>query len=210
MPSERVPYGEGKARLLASAAQWMAEHGSLSGLTLRSLAASAGMSHNAIYRHYASVEDMALDLAADFAQQLREGLAQARTRVQPGSTPTRTVVGWLFAFALQHPAHFKTAQLTRMGPAGPARQLLETNLAEIRQDMRTQLAQRGLLPEIPAADLDAALELLVEHAFQLSIRCIESPDQRATLLLRAEQAFVWVLSGAALTARTGSPPAPGP
>jgi TetR/AcrR family transcriptional regulator, fatty acid biosynthesis regulator len=203
MRGERVPYGEGKARLLAAAAQWMAEHGSLAGLTLRSLATLAGISHNAIYRHYRSVEDMALDLAADFAQ-------QARDEVKSGVGPARTVVGWLFDFALAHPAHFKTAHLTRMGPPGAARELLEAQLAEIRQDMRTQLTHKKMLPEMPADDLDAALALIIENTFQLCIRCIESPQQRPALLLRAEQVFTWVLAGAALTAQRGGLPKPGP
>lgn len=210
MRGERVPYGEGKARLLAASAQWMAEHGSLAGLTLRSLATLAGISHNAIYRHYRSVEDMALDLAADFAQQLRSGLSQARDEVKSGAGPSRTVVGWLFDFALAHPAHFKTAHLTRMGPPGAARELLEAQLAEIRHDMRTQLTHKKMLPEMPADDLDAALALIIEHTFQLCIRCIESPQQRPALLLRAEQVFTWVLTGAALTAQRGNPPKPGP
>lgn len=210
MRGERVPYGEGKARLLAAAAQWMAEHGSLAGLTLRSLATLAGISHNAIYRHYRSVEDMALDLAADFAQQLRSGLSQARDEVKSGAGPSRTVVGWLFDFALAHPAHFKTAHLTRMGPQGAARQLLEAQLLEIRQDMRTQLTHKKMLPEMPADDLDAALALIIDNTFQLCIRCIEAPEQRPALLLRAEQVFTWVLAGAALTAQRGNPPKPGP
>lgn len=210
MRGERVPYGEGKARLLAAAAQWMAEHGSLAGLTLRSLATLAGISHNAIYRHYRSVEDMALDLAADFAQQLRSGLSQARDEVKSGAGPSLTVVGWLFDFALAHPAHFKTAHLTRMGPPGAARELLEAQLAEIRHDMRTQLTHKKMLPEMPADDLDAALALIIENTFQLCIRCIESPQQRPALLLRAEQVFTWVLAGAALTAQRGGLPKPGP
>jgi TetR/AcrR family transcriptional regulator, fatty acid biosynthesis regulator len=210
MRGERVPYGEGKARLLAAAAQWMAEHGSLAGLTLRSLATLAGISHNAIYRHYRSVEDMALDLAADFAQQLRSGLSQARDEVKSGAGPARTVVGWLFDFALAHPAHFKTAHLTRMGPPGAARELLEAPLAEIRHDMRTQLTHKKMLPEMPADDLDVALALIIENTFQLCIRCIESPQQRPALLLRAEQVFTWVLAGAALTAQRGGLPKPGP
>lgn len=210
MRGERVPYGEGKARLLAAAAQWMAEHGSLAGLTLRSLATLAGISHNAIYRHYRSVEDMALDLAADFAQQLRSGLSQARDEVKSGAGPSLTVVGWLFDFALAHPAHFKTAHITRMGPPGAARELLEAHLAEIRHDMRKQLTHKKMLPEMPADDLDTALALIIENTFQLCIRCIESPQQRPALLLRAEQVFTWVLAGAALTAQRGGLPKPGP
>jgi TetR/AcrR family transcriptional regulator, fatty acid biosynthesis regulator len=210
MRSTRVPYGEGRARLLAAAARWMADHGSLAGLTLRSLAALAGISHNAIYRHYRSVEDMAIDLATDFAQQLRSGLSQARDEVKSGEGPSRTVVSWLFDFALSHPAHFKTAHLTRMGPPGTSRELLEAQLVEIRLDMRAQLAHKKMLPEMPEDDLDAALALIIDTTFQLCIRCIEAPEQRPALLLRAEQVFTWVLAGAALTAQRGNPPTPGP
>mgnify|MGYP006159265035 FL=1 len=210
MSSERVPYGEGKARLLAAAAEWMAEHGSLAGLTLRALAAAAGVSHNAIYRHYGSVEDMSMDLAADFVQQLRQGLADARATLKPGEAPTRAVVGWLFDFALQHPAQFKAAQMTRQGPPGAARDLLESHLDEVRRDMQTQLMQKGMLPSISAADLETALAIIIEHTFTLCIRCIEAPLQREALLVRAEQGFTWVLSGAALTAATGNLPKPGP
>ncbi|RZI85055.1 MAG: TetR family transcriptional regulator [Rubrivivax sp.] len=188
-------YGKGRRRLLDAAARLVAREGS-SRLTLRELAKEAGMSHNSIYRHFQSVEDMMPTLIGDFTVQLREGLRQARSEVPPDELPSRVVVGWLLDFALANQDTFVVAMRERHGPMGPGRQAIEQTEREIVSDMRRDLSAAHRLPPLPDDKLALALRIIVQQTFQLCLACIEAPDRRQALLAEAELIFAWCLQGA--------------
>lgn len=193
--SSKSEYGQGRRKLLDAAARLVAREGSAR-LTLRELAAEAGMSHNSIYRHFQSVEDMMPTLIGDFTLELREGLRQARRLVPANELPSRTVVGWLFDFALANKDAFVVTMRERHGPMGPARQAIEAGMVQIVSDMRGDLSAAGRLPPLPDDKLDLALGLIAQQTFQLCLRCIEAPQSREALLAEAELVFAWCLTGA--------------
>ena len=188
-------YGQGRGKLLSAAARLVAREGS-SRLTLRELAKEAGMSHNSIYRHFQSVEDMMPTLIGDFTARLREGLRQARREVPPDELPSRVVVGWLLDFALANEDTFVVAMRERHGPMGPGRQAIEQTEREIVSDMRRDLSDAHRLPPLPADKLELALRIIVQQTFQLCLTCIEAPERRKALLAEAELVFAWCLQGA--------------
>jgi TetR/AcrR family transcriptional regulator, fatty acid biosynthesis regulator len=190
-------YGLGKQKLLRALARLAAREGSTR-LTLRALAAESGMGHNAIYRHFDSVEDMLPTLIGDFTQQLREGLRQARTQVPAHELPSKTVVGWLFDFALSNKDVFVVAMRERHGPSGPARQALDACQAAIVTDMQSDLMALNRLPALPADTMNLALRFIVQQTFELCLVLIESPERREALLLEAGLVFAWCLTGASV------------
>lgn len=194
-------YGLGKQKLLSALARLAAREGSTR-LTLRALAAESGMGHNAIYRHFDCVEDMIPQLVGDFTQQLREGLRQARTKVPANELPSKTVVSWLFDFALSNKDVFVVAMRERHGPSGPTRQALEACQAAIVADMQTDLIALNRLPALPADKLSLALRFIVQQTFELCLALLETPDRREALLLEAELIFAWCLTGAAAVSGT--------
>ncbi len=196
--SRRVAYGQGRQKLLAAAASLVAREGSAR-LTLRDLAKEAGMSHNAIYRHFEGVDEMVQALISEFNQQLRDGLRQTRLRVPANEATSRIVVTWLFDFALANKDAFVVAVRERHGPSGPARQAIEQGMALIMADMRADLLASKRLPALPDSTLNLALKVIIQHTFELCLACIEDPSQRPALLLEAEQVFVWCLAGAAMS-----------
>lgn len=200
----RSEYGLGKHKLLEAATRLVAREGT-SRLSLRELAKEAGMSHNAIYRHFASVDDMVPEMILSFNQQLRDGLRQARTQVPATAPPTRTVVGWLFDFAQANPDAFVVAMRERHGPCGPARQAIEQGMANILADMRHDLQASGHLPPLPDPTLNTALRVIIQHTFELCLAYLSAPNKRASLLKEAEQVFLWCLSGATMAAASGQP-----
>jgi AcrR family transcriptional regulator len=206
--SKRVTYGQGRQKLLAAAATLVAREGS-SRLTLRDLAKEAGMSHNAIYRHFEGVDEMVQALISDLNQQLRDGLRQTRLKVPANEVSSRTVVAWLFDFALAHKDAFVVAVRERHGPSGPARQAIEQGMDLIMADMRADLLASQRLPPLPDNTLNLALKIIIQQTFELCLACIENPANRPALLLEAEQVFVWCLAGAAMSTRsTPAPPSP--
>lgn len=193
--SFKTEYGQGRRKLLDAAAHLIAREGSAR-LTLRELAKEAGMSHNSIYRHFQSVEDMLPTLIGDFTLNLREGLRRARSQVPPGALPARTVVSWLLDHALSNKDVFVVAMRELQGPMGPARQAIEQGANEILADMRQDLGSAGHLPPLPDDKLDLALRIILQQTFQLCLACIEAPERRETLLSEAELIFAWCLTGA--------------
>lgn len=202
-------YGQGRRKLLAATARLVALEGGPR-LTLRDLAQEAGMSHNAIYRHFTGVDEIVHELVKDLNQRLRDGLRQARTQVPPGEVPSKTVVSWLFDFALANKDAFVVAIRQRHGPSGPARQVIEQGMAQIRAEMRADLQASGRLPPLPDDTLDTALKLIVQHTFELCLAYIDAPQHRPALLLEAEQVFMWCLVGATMSANPPSKAAPAP
>ncbi len=188
-------YGQGRQKLLSAAASLVAREGS-SRITLRDLAKEAGMSHNAIYRHFSGVDEMVQELVCDVNVRLREGLRQARTRAPRDEGSTRTVVNWLFDFALAHKDAFVVAVRERHGPSGPARLAIEQGISLILADMKLDLLESLRLPPLPEATLDTALRVIIQHTFELCLACIDAPHLRAALLIEAEQVFTWCLAGA--------------
>lgn len=195
--SFKTEYGQGRRKLLDAVARLVAREGSAR-LTLRELAKEAGMSHNSIYRHFPSVADMMPTLIGDFTLELRDGLRRARGQVPPNELSSRTVVGWLFDFALANKDTFVVAMRERHGPHGPARSAIEQGAHQIVADMRSDLGKAGRLPPLPADKLDLALRVIVQQTFELCLAYIEAPARREALLAEAELIFAWCLAGAAL------------
>jgi TetR/AcrR family transcriptional regulator, fatty acid biosynthesis regulator len=205
--SPKHVYGQGRQKLLAAVASLVAREGSAR-ITLRDLAKEAGMSHNAIYRHFSGVDDMLEELVRDHNQRLREGLRQARAQVPAGEASSRTVVTWLFAFALANREAFVVAIRERHGLSRAAREAIEQGLADILDDMRSDLMASQHLPALPIATLDIALRVIIQHTFELCLACIDDPDRRPALLAEAEQVFRWCLSGAVADVEAAKRPAP--
>jgi TetR/AcrR family transcriptional regulator, fatty acid biosynthesis regulator len=204
--SPKHVYGQGRQKLLAAVASLVAREGSAR-ITLRDLAKEAGMSHNAIYRHFSGVDEMIQELVRDHNQRLRDGLRQARARVPAGEPSSSTVVPWLFDFALANRDAFVVAIRERHGLSPAARQAVAQGLDGILADMRHDLAASQHLPDLPPATLDLALKVIIQYNFELCLACIAQPARRAEFLIQAEQVFRWCLSGAVADVEAAKRPA---
>lgn len=196
MKSDAVhQYGQGKRKLLESAARLAARDGTAS-LSVRVLAKEAGLSTNAIYRHFDSIEGLMIELIEDFGVRLREGLRAARMAAPPGQAPSRTVVGWLLDFALAHPDEFVLSMRERYGAIAPAKEAIEHSLTQTRQEMLSDLRKLGQLPSLSDKEIDIALSVVIDHTFKLCLLYIQEPRRRKAILAEAELVFLWVMSGA--------------
>lgn len=186
---------EGKRLLLAAAAKLAVLRGSPHSLVLREVAREAGLNHNTFYRHFDDMESMMKVMAEDFAAHVRRGVREARASVQPGVPLSGVVVGWLFDLALQNADIFTVSLRELHGPAGPLRDVVRQSLADLAEDMCTDLQQ---LPELRAVEpkmLRDAVELLIRNTTWLCLDYLEQPDQRQVLLDTAREAFSSTIAG---------------
>lgn len=98
------PYHHGQlGPALRANARAILEQDGLPGLSLRSVARRAGVSHTAPYRHYASREALLADIACEGIAELRAELSQAAAA--PAEKPERIVrfATVYLRFALRHP-----------------------------------------------------------------------------------------------------------
>lgn len=101
-PERPYHHGQLGPALRANARAILEEEG-LPGLSLRSVARRAGVSHTAPYRHYASREALLADIACEGISELRAELTQAAAT--PAAKPERIVrfATVYLRFAVRHP-----------------------------------------------------------------------------------------------------------
>lgn len=187
---------QGKRLLMDAAARLASRLSCAQSVSLRELAREAGLNHNTFYRHFSSQDALLEEIVADFGQQLRDGLTQARQNAPSLADITPTVVGWTLDFALAHHEVFIVAMRERFGPPGPIRHAIEAMLAQLQDDMLRELQARHALPALPEATLRPLLGIIIDQIFKMCHAHIEAPEHRAQRLLEARAMFETLMIGA--------------
>ncbi len=118
---ERNARGEGarlRGDLLDAAAQLMAEHGSIEGISLRAVARRAGVSPTAVYRHF---DDHLELLSAAVTYCWTNFRAALATSLEPGADTFSNFgnMGRAYVdFALDHPGQYRVMFSNRVRPVG--------------------------------------------------------------------------------------------
>ena len=134
-------------RLLAAGRRVMAQAGAMS---VRDIAAQAGVTPGAIYRHFPNKEALIERVVAEAFETLASGLWRALAKFPEGSVDRLAEVGRAYmAFAREHPAEYGLLFAARSSPlpvgASPMSGLLEIG----EQCVRDCIASQALLPNDP-------------------------------------------------------------
>ncbi len=186
---------KGKRSLMEAAAHLAAKNGCAQSMSLRELAREAGLTHNAFYRHYDTLEDLIDQLVAEFVEELRTGISEARNRASNPAAITAEVLGWLLDFALSHRDVFVVATRERYGPRSETRNAFEQAMRKLEDDTLRDLRELHLLPELDDDRLRVGMRLLAEHSLRLCLLHICAPEQKGRRLQEAKQAFDIVIAG---------------
>ncbi len=134
-----------------------------SGVTLRPIARAIGLTAPALYRYYASREDLLLDLIADLYDELSSSMERARDEVDAADMTgrfvavTRTFREW----ARAHPREFQLIFATPVGgPDRPGDERLEKcgqTFGGVFQGLFVELWTRQPFPVSPDHELDPRL-----------------------------------------------------
>jgi AcrR family transcriptional regulator len=192
----------GRQRLIDAATRLHAEKRSFASLGIREIAREANLNPNTFYRHFESLDDLAVAAALQVGDRLRPMLRQIQrlaSRVDP-VTVAALEVSAFYAFALANPDAFVVGVREYHGGSPRVRESIAGLLGDVSNEMRDDIAGLGIFPSISREDLEIACKQIVVHLFHLSQDYIEQPEQREYITESSERMIVWMFAGAALGA----------
>ncbi len=179
-----------RQRLLDVTLRLVAGRG-LASVSLREVAREAGIVPTAFYRHYASVDDLGVDLVDDSMRPLRQMIRDAR-RGQTGHSDI--IAGTVAILAKQvrdHPDQFRFLTRERYGGVAAVRRAIGTELRLFTSELTVDLARLTAGYDWTTDDLEMAASLMVATMLTTVIDLLESddrhPEDSAALLSKAQK-----------------------
>jgi TetR/AcrR family transcriptional regulator, fatty acid biosynthesis regulator len=163
---------------------------SLSNISLREVAREAGIVPTAFYRHYASMDDLGVDLVAEAMRPLRQMTREVRRgRAASGDIIVDTVAG-LAKHVREHPDQFRFLTRERYGGVGAVRRAIATELRLFTSDLTVDLARLTAGYDWTSEDLEMAAGLMVAAMLSTVMDLLEvdhrHPEDVAALMRQAE------------------------
>ena len=192
----------GKQRLIDAAMRLHAEKRSFASLGIREIAREANLNPNTFYRHFESIDDLAVAAVNQCGDRLRPMLHQIRrlaSRVDPVSVAVLEVSAF-YSFALANAEAFRIGVSEYYSGSPRVREAIDTLLHDVATEMFDDITELQIFPLIAPAYLRIASTQIVVHLFHLSQEYIEKPDRREAIVEASECTIVWMFAGAALGA----------
>jgi len=172
---------------------------SLSSISLREVAREAGIVPTAFYRHYASMDELGVDLVDESMRPLRQMMREARRgRAAHGDIIVDTVAT-LARHVREHPDQFRFLTRERYGGVGTVRRAIATELRLFTSDLTVDLARLTAGLDWTTDDLEMAASLMVAAMLNVVIELLEvdprHPDDVAVLLDRAQRQLRLIVLG---------------
>ncbi|MFF0814486.1 TetR family transcriptional regulator [Rhodococcus sp. NPDC003318] len=182
-----------RAALLDGALGLLADR-SLSGLSLREVARSAGIVPTAFYRHFASMDELGVALVEDSMRMLRRMLREARR--DPAPRDARTSLDILVRQVRANDGQFRFLSRERYGGVTEVRQAIASELRLFSIELSSDLGRNPALADWPTSDRDMAADLIVSVMMTTVIDLLEvtGPDEDV-VVDRAERQLRLIVIG---------------
>jgi TetR/AcrR family transcriptional regulator, fatty acid biosynthesis regulator len=197
--STRAERKEHTRRRLLDVTLRLIEHRSLAGISLREVARDAGIVPTAFYRHFASMDELGVELVDDSMRPLRQMLRDARRgRVAHGDIIVDTVAT-LARQVREHPDQFRFLTRERYGGVGAVRRTIATELRLFTSDLTVDLSRLTAGYDWTTDDLEMAAALMVSAMLGTVMDLLEAderhPEDTAAILDRAERQLRLIVLG---------------
>jgi AcrR family transcriptional regulator len=164
---------------------------SLASISLREVAREAGIVPTAFYRHYASMDELGVDLVDEAMRPLRQMIRDARRgRAAHGDIIVETVAV-LAKQVREHPDQFRFLTRERYGGVGAVRRAVATELRLFTSDLTVDLARLTTGYDWTTDDLEMAASLMVAAMLTTVMDLLEvdqrHPEDVAALLDQSER-----------------------
>lgn len=151
---------------------------SLASLSLREVAREAGIVPTAFYRHYASIDELGVDLVDECMRPLRQMLREARQgRAAHGDIIADTVTV-LARQVRENADQFRFLSRERYGGIGSVRRAIATELRLFTSDLTVDLARMTAGYDWTTDDLEMAAELMVTAMLGTVLELLEIDERR--------------------------------
>ncbi|SHH02261.1 transcriptional regulator, TetR family [Jatrophihabitans endophyticus] len=172
---------------------------SLASISLREVAREAGIVPTAFYRHFASVDELGVDLVDESMRPLRQLLRDARKgRVTHGDIIADTVA-ILARQVADHPEQFRFLTRERYGGVAGVRRAIATELRLFTSDLTIDLARLTVGYDWSTEDLEMVADLMVTTMLGTVVRLLESderhPEDATSILDHAERQLRIIVLG---------------
>ena len=167
--------------LVDAALELLGKDRSFTSLSLREVARHAGVVPNAFYRHFPSMDALALVVLEEGGATLRRLLRQARETGLPPRDIVRRSVEIYVQYVRAHPLHFRFIARERAGGSPTVREALRREIGHFAAEMSADFAALQIT-------LDAAAEILDVPPGR--------PDIESELVDRLVRSLIVVLLGA--------------
>lgn len=175
--------------LLAAARTLLGPHRSVSTLSLREVTRAAGIAPNSFYRHFHTMDELAIALIDQAGRSLRQIIGEARVQVNGGGSVVRVSVQ---TFMRQLSADEKLLHiLLREGTGSTAfKQAVERELQFFEEELRVDLIRLAAASNTPIFEPALAAKAITRLVFAVGGTAIDLPPERHPELI--EQLVVMV------------------
>jgi AcrR family transcriptional regulator len=189
----------GRQRLIDAAMRLHREKRSLGALGIREIAREAHLNPNTFYRHFESIDDLAVAAIGQCGDRIRPLLHQIRTlgaRVNPASI-TALEVSAYFAFVLANADWFVVYVTEYHSGSRRVREAIDALLREVATEMCDDICARFGVDGPGRERFELACRQITVHVFHLAQEYLEKPERREALVEASECMIAWMLAGAA-------------
>lgn len=151
---------------------------SLASLSLREVAREAGIVPTAFYRHYASMDELGVDLVDDCMRPLRQMIRDARRGRVVHEDIIVDTVEILAKQVRAHPDQFRFLSRERYGGIAAVRRAIATELRLFTSDLTVDLARLTTGLDWTTDDLEMAADLMVTAMLGIVLDLLEADQRR--------------------------------
>jgi AcrR family transcriptional regulator len=198
--AQRPEDATGRQRLIDAAMRLHGEKRNFGSLGIREIAREANLNPNTFYRHFESLDDLAVAGTIQVGDRLRPMLRQIRrlaSRVDPATVAALEVAAF-YAFVLANPDAFIVGIAEYHAGSERVRKSIGDLLEDVANEMRDEVGALGIFPTISPEHLAIVCKHIVVHLFHLAQDYIEKPDQREAIIEASEYLILWLFAGAAI------------
>ena len=165
-------------RLLIDVALKLSSERSFSSLSLREVAAGAGITAAGFYRHFHDMEELGLVLVDEVGLSLRRLLREARKRVNPGPQAIASSIDSFLEFIRENGNLFRLLLGERQGASVVFRKAIYSEMDRFISELAIDLERLQQSTEKQLRDPHLAAEAIVAVVFTVGAEALDLPRHK--------------------------------
>ncbi len=166
-----------RSELIASALKLSSQKG-FSALSLREVAADAGITPAAFYRHFRDMEELGLVMLDEVGLSLRRLLRDARKKLEPGPSAVQVSVETFLKFVNENGNLFRLLLGERQGASSTFRKAIHSEMDRFVSEMTADIERSHRELKMPLRNPALTAEAIVVVVFTLGAEALDIPPHK--------------------------------